>query len=572
MRSGRIALWVLAALWCLGGAARAAVGDVTYGPWSDWRDQPIETRTDLFIEKRQVERRITRTVWRYSRYAADSGYAAEGPAAAREVLEADAPLVVAGVRDGKTVYQGEWFNQLTLALYGQRETVTQYRAREIFMETCAISPASIVLEVGEHVQLGIELLDGGDYSLTSDDHAVASVDQGGLLSACAPGRTQIVLIYGEQRAACQVLVVERPADIAEGAVALRLSGTRLTVGYEALRKEVTGLKLAAEPEGSAADPAKRLLVSGVDGDSFSLRALCPRIAYLVAPLSDDGAVECGGAGIWMLKDIRDRYAQIEKLAEEKARLRQDGMPTAEPEVGSYADFADEGRASHRFRAFLTPEGDCVLTLQADPARALTADRAEAGAQLSVAALDLNDPRQRWSFAPEKADVTAEVWRLPVSENSFCQITDDFKTMARDGDKHDGVDFSPSGDERVLAVAAGRVVRVDDRCTHDYRKTKKNKYGRYIDPCDLKDGIVSKYGSYGKYVTIQHEDGTRSMYAHLSKILVKSGQKVKKGQVIGVMGSTGSSNGTHLHFEVRVSGRAVDPRYFLDLPEIGQYVP
>ncbi len=419
--AGWIALWVLAALWCLGGAARAAVGDVTYGPWSDSRDQPIETRTDLFIEKRQVERRITRTVWRYSRYAADSGYAAEGPAAAREVLEADAPLAVAGVRDGKTVYQGEWFNQLTLALYGQRETVTQYRAREIFMETCAISPASIVLEVGEHVQLGIELLDGGDYSLTMRRPRRRVRRSGRALVGLRARATQIVLIYGEQRAACQVLVVERPADIAEGAVALRLSGTRLTVGYEALRKEVTGLKLAAEPEGSAADPAKRLLVSGVDGDSFSLRALCPRIAYLVAPLSDDGAVECGGAGIWMLKDIRDRYAQIEKLAEEKARLRQDGMPTAEPEVGSYADFADEGRASHRFRAFLTPEGDCVLTLQADPARALTADRAEAGAQLSVAALDLNDPRQRWSFAPEKADVTAEVWRLPFRRTASARL-------------------------------------------------------------------------------------------------------------------------------------------------------
>jgi len=48
--------------------------------------------------------------------------------------------------------------------------------------------------------------------------------------------------------------------------------------------------------------------------------------------------------------------------------------------------------------------------------------------------------------------------------------------------------------------------------------------------------------------------------------------VKAGQAVGVMGSTGSANGVHLHFEVRVSGRAADPRYFLDLPGIGGYVP
>ncbi len=576
MRNWRIALMTLAAVLCLCGAARASVGDVAYGPWSEWSDQPIETRTDLFIEKRQVERRITRNVWRYSRYKIQTpdgaGYAAEGEDAARESLEADAPLAAAGVRDGKPVYQGEWFNQQALALHGLRVLATQYRAREIFLTACAISPASITLEVGEHVQLGIKLLDPGDFSLTSGDHQIASIDQQGLLSACSPGRTQITLIYEGQRADCQVLVVGRSASVGEGAVALRLSGTRLTVRYKALRKEVTGLELAAEAEGSAADPAKRLLVSDVDGDSFSMRALCPRIAYLAAPLSDEGVVESGDAKILMLKEILDRHARIEKLAAEKARLQGGGAPTARPEDGSYAAFAGEGGASHRFRAFLTPEGDYILSLQADPSRALTAVRAEAGAKLTFEALDLDNPGQRWSIEPEKADVAGDVWRFPVSENSFCQITDDFKTMARDGDKHDGVDFSPSGDEHVLAVASGRVVRADNRCTHDYKKTKKNRYGRYIDPCDVKDGVVSKYGSYGKYVTIEHEDGTQTMYAHLSKILVKNGQRVKKGQAIGVMGSTGSACGIHLHFEVRVSGRAADPRYFLDLPEIGQYVP
>ncbi len=70
-------------------------------------------------------------------------------------------------------------------------------------------------------------------------------------------------------------------------------------------------------------------------------------------------------------------------------------------------------------------------------------------------------------------------------------------------------------------------------------------------------ILSKYaegnpwfGGYGNYIVIQHDNGTKTVYAHLSKNLVKRGWKVVQGQVIGYMGSTGHSTGTHLHFEIR----------------------
>lgn len=581
MLKRRAALIMLAMILCFG-SAHAEVGDISYSAWSEWTLQPIEDQKNLFIEKRQVNLPVTRSIWRYTRYALQGtdgtrylATAQEAPGAILDMAEFEAPLEAVGERDGHTLYQGEWFNQQALVLHDHLEAVTQYRAREIFLESCAIHPASMILEVGEHVQLDIELLDPGAYSLTCDNPGIVSVDQRGLASALSPGRTRITLIYGDQTASCEVMVPSEQTVLDEGASALRLSKTRLTARYDVSRKEVTGLKLAAEAEGSKADPEMRFLLDDVDGDSFSMRALCPRIAYLVAPLSDDGAAQPGHAQVLMLKEILDRKKQIEKLRKGKAQKNPDGVPTAGPEEeeADYVDFLDEGIASRRFRAIRTPEGDLILCLQADNTLALTAAEAAEGAGLAIEKLNLDDPLQRWTLGKEKSDVTKEaIWRLPIAENSFCQITDDFKTIARDKDKHDGIDFSPSGNEDVLAVAAGRVVRVDDRCTHDYKKTKLNKYGRYIDPCDLEDKIVSKYGSYGKYVTIEHEDGTRSMYAHLSKILVKNGQKVKRGQVIGIMGSTGSSCGTHLHFEVRVSGRAVDPRYFLDLPGIGQYVP
>ena len=68
--------------------------------------------------------------------------------------------------------------------------------------------------------------------------------------------------------------------------------------------------------------------------------------------------------------------------------------------------------------------------------------------------------------------------------------------------------------------------------------------------------------YGNLIKIKHELGTETRYGHLSKIRVKVGQKVSRGSQIGDMGNTGRSTGPHLHYEVRVNGRAVDPMSFI----------
>lgn len=71
----------------------------------------------------------------------------------------------------------------------------------------------------------------------------------------------------------------------------------------------------------------------------------------------------------------------------------------------------------------------------------------------------------------------------------------------------------------------------------------------------------RYG-YGNHIIIDHGDGYKTLYAHLSQINVSMGQSVSQGQVIGVVGSTGRSTGPHLHFEVRVGDRLVDPLGYL----------
>ena len=64
--------------------------------------------------------------------------------------------------------------------------------------------------------------------------------------------------------------------------------------------------------------------------------------------------------------------------------------------------------------------------------------------------------------------------------------------------------------------------------------------------------------YGKTITIRHADGSESLYAHLSKILVSQGQQVSRGESIGAVGTSGNSTGPHLHFEVKKGSRTINP--------------
>jgi len=82
-----------------------------------------------------------------------------------------------------------------------------------------------------------------------------------------------------------------------------------------------------------------------------------------------------------------------------------------------------------------------------------------------------------------------------------------------------------------------------------------------------DGIVrivdyEKYG-YGRYVVLRHLNGLETLYGHLSKASVQVGDQVKAGEIVGLGGSTGRSTGTHLHFEVRYQGNAIDPASIFD---------
>ncbi|PTQ57445.1 MAG: metalloendopeptidase [Candidatus Carbobacillus altaicus] len=98
--------------------------------------------------------------------------------------------------------------------------------------------------------------------------------------------------------------------------------------------------------------------------------------------------------------------------------------------------------------------------------------------------------------------------------------------------HEGIDFANVRGTKVVAAARGEVI------------------------------FAGYNGSYGLQIAIQHKPGLKTTYSHLSKIDVKVGDNVEKGERIGLMGSTGRSTGSHLHYEVHVDGRSVDPAAYL----------
>jgi murein DD-endopeptidase MepM/ murein hydrolase activator NlpD len=79
-------------------------------------------------------------------------------------------------------------------------------------------------------------------------------------------------------------------------------------------------------------------------------------------------------------------------------------------------------------------------------------------------------------------------------------------------------------------------------------------------------IAEAKGAFGNVVIIRHYNGLETVYAHLSKIKVKSGQIVASGQLIGLGGNTGRSSGPHLHFEVRFKGQPLNPLSLISFTE------
>jgi murein DD-endopeptidase MepM/ murein hydrolase activator NlpD len=122
---------------------------------------------------------------------------------------------------------------------------------------------------------------------------------------------------------------------------------------------------------------------------------------------------------------------------------------------------------------------------------------------------------------------ADAWLLPLEEYEFTS-----PYGVRFGKLHAGIDLASPEGTPYKAVHAGKVT------------------------------AAGYNGGYGYAITIKHSDGTEMIYAHSRRLMVKAGDVVKAGQVIGEVGITGYSYGSHLHIEVHENGNPTDPIVFL----------
>ncbi len=280
-------------------------------------------------------------------------------------------------------------------------------------------------------------------------------------------------------------------------------------------------------------------------------------------------------------DLEDRQARLEQMRDEHfGEVPADAAPTLNAAAAADANTETDAAAAAApqplsLNGKLPPEAAVLARLQARQddfaRRMLTAVRARtARAEVAVTRLGMNPqalvrdaasarggPFEPWrgrsgrsgDFGPVFAALDKALFRMEVLERTLVAVPSATPAQVlamsssfgyrRDpltgaAAMHSGIDFKGPVGTPILAAAPGRVV------------------------------VVERQSGYGKVIDIDHGQGFLTRYAHLSAFDVQPGQMVETGQQIGRMGSTGRSTGSHLHFEVRVNGQAVDPRRFLEV--------
>lgn len=152
-----------------------------------------------------------------------------------------------------------------------------------------------------------------------------------------------------------------------------------------------------------------------------------------------------------------------------------------------------------------------------------------------------------ALAKEKSKMLASIPAIqPIPNKNLKRLASGFgyrlDPIYKTRKMHTGLDFSAPRGTKIYATGDGRI-----------EKVRRDRWG------------------YGQHVIINHGYGYKTLYAHMSRINVRPGEQVKRGQLIGLVGSTGKSTGPHLHYEVIKNGRKVNPvGYFYNDLTADQY--
>ena len=238
-----------------------------------------------------------------------------------------------------------------------------------------------------------------------------------------------------------------------------------------------------------------------------------------------------------IMDYSDRLVKKLTTAKEAVAVKLSELQSAQAEMAGTAEELDRQKAEQqsavdRINAQLQQLDAQSAHTQAEIDEAKTkeaaAEQAQKDAQKEIARLEAEARKQVQSGSISIDPGSGWAWPLP----GYTRITSPFgyRTHPISGrySLHRGVDIGAPNGTAIHAARGGVVI------------------------------VSGVHSSYGNYVVLSHGDGIDTLYAHLSSRAVSRGQTVAQNAVLGYVGSTGSSTGNHLHFEVHVNGTLVDP--------------
>ncbi|MBI3507230.1 MAG: peptidoglycan DD-metalloendopeptidase family protein [Proteobacteria bacterium] len=310
-------------------------------------------------------------------------------------------------------------------------------------------------------------------------------------------------------------LTERMVEIEQGLSAAENERERALVTHEGLMERLRGVE--ARLAGRAPDPASAAdRVAALERVRIEALAERGRLAVEARRLAIEHRATTGDLASLRAVDRDAARAQDAALAEisGSTRAQIEEIVRVLRAAGLQADRVIGARSGNSGGPFVVP----------------TLDRASTDPSLLLASLGTDLERLR--------DMRAAVRRLPLRAP-----LDDFSVMSPFGMRrdpfngqlamHSGIDLSAPPRTPILATAAGKIV------------------------------TAGWNGEYGNMVEIEHDFGLSTRYGHMTRIDVRVGQRVERRQTVGLLGSTGRSTGPHVHYEVLVDGRAVDPARFLE---------
>jgi len=220
--------------------------------------------------------------------------------------------------------------------------------------------------------------------------------------------------------------------------------------------------------------------------------------------------------------------------------------------------------------------------------------------LQVASLELSNEKQAAEFRQEKDRLLSTAVselneRSEIIEKIMRNIGIEIKKEKTEGTKNSGGPFIPQSEndqddliqrtdtylKKIQYIPLGKPVGGKITSRFGKRTDPVNKKKGFHTGIDFRgkrggkiyataDGIVKKAfvnGGYGKYLLISHGNGYTTCFAHLQTFLVKKGEQVKRGQIIGLVGNTGRSTGPHLHYEINLDKKPINPQKFMEFAKL-----